>query len=156
MCEKVKLTNSNTEIGLCIVALAAKKNKESCYQCFKEAAKECETCLSHWYNGRNATIQVLRNVFELPSGKDVPKHLYYLAASEADNITNGVVSENFSKFMNKLRKLHQKGILAELVPEDKCCPSCAEMKPPSRLGYTIYGPEPVCWDCDLKRGQKVA
>ena len=35
-----------------------------------------------------------------------------------------------------------------------CCPSCQKVVPPSRFGYVIYGSEPVCWECDLKRSKK--
>lgn len=145
-----KVTKSSTteEIIQAIIDLSKKERGRACKVCTNVS---CNDCLSHWYCARNSAIRVLRNIFELPVDKDVPKAIFHLASDEADNILYEYHSDGLKRGIERCKKLDSYGKLKAKIPENVTCPVCKKVVPPSRFGYVINGDVPVCWECEMAR-----
>ena len=149
---RVTIHSSAEEIANSIIKLAEKMKAKTCYNCFKnDEESNCSNCHTSWYDSRNATIKILRNIFDLPVHNDVPKSIFFFASHEAENIEYGIISPSLIKGINRLISMHLKGVLMKMVPPNIVCNSCNSLVPPSRHGYVINGEEPVCWECEMKR-----
>lgn len=153
---KVNINDDPQTIAAAIIKLTNKMKTQACSDCFAKSEQDpdCNNCMTTWYNSRNAIIKVLRNIFDLPTDKDVPKPIFHLASEEAENIEAGIITPSFLKGINRLKIMHKKNILKRMIPGNVICPSCQKEVPKSRAGYVIGGEEPVCWECEMKRCNK--
>lgn len=151
--QKVTIDDPAESIAAAILRLCQKKKSELCRSCKKnDKFKACDDCLSAFHACRNSGIKILRNIFGFPADHDVPAGLFHLASKEAVNLVNDEITPTFIRGIAKLKRQFHKDKL--IVPPNEPCPRCKNIQPPSRLGYVIYGYDPVCWDCELKRMEK--
>ena len=148
---RVDKTDPSTVIAVAIVNLTKREIIRACRVC---PTNDCKNCMTKWYCARNSSIRILRNIFGLPVDKDVPKSIFHISSKEAVNLIKGIISNELIDGIERIKKQDHYGKLIEQVPGNETCPSCNKVVPPSRFGYVIYGSEPVCWECDIKRSKK--
>lgn len=124
-----KETPSN-EIAEVMSQLASRYVGLLCNKCNKHKSvaikkeRTCEHCELPWYEARTAMLRIVRNLFELPPNRDVPKGIMQICSHHTEDAMNGNITPAFIASIDKLKKFDEKKGWKNYLPAEVACTEC--------------------------------